>query len=203
LMSFLEPKIIYPGITKWLGFFLDVGNNYYPNDKAFIINSKGDSLTYLTAFFNSSLFRCAYIDEFPTQGEDRRELRKIFFEKLVVRKPTSEQRRSFDMLVPLVQLARQGGDDGVAQFFEDLIDACVLECYFPDHMGERDLLFLDGLTPYVAAYESNADASKQHDFLIHVHRSLNAPDAKIRNRLLRLTADSPTLLGVIKEEGRV
>jgi|GEM_PF-2287214 len=32
-----------------------------------------------------------------------------------------------------------------ASFLEDLIDACVMECYFHEHMAERDLLFHDTL----------------------------------------------------------
>jgi len=28
-----------------------------------------------------------------------------------------------------------------ASFLEDLIDACVMECYFREHMAERDVLF--------------------------------------------------------------
>jgi hypothetical protein len=30
-----------------------------------------------------------------------------------------------------------------AAFLESLIDACVMECYFREHMAERDLLFHD------------------------------------------------------------
>ena len=41
------------------------------------------------------------------------------------------------------------------------------------------------------------------EFLADLHRTLNSPSSKIRNRLLRLTADSPDLLAVIKAEGRV
>ena len=40
-------------------------------------------------------------------------------------------------------------------------------------------------------------------FLLAFYRTQNAPSSKIRNRLLRLTADSPDLLAVIKQEGRV
>ena len=32
-----------------------------------------------------------------------------------------------------------------ASFLEDLIDACVMECYFREHMAERDLLFHEAL----------------------------------------------------------
>jgi hypothetical protein len=203
LNLFQEPKIIYPNLTKYLPFYFDNGGRYFTNDKGFFISTEGDCLTYLTAVFNSSLFRCAYMDEFPTQGEDRRELRKVFFEKLAIKKPTVAQKRGFDVLVLLVQLAKRGAEDAAAQFLEDLIDACVMECYFREHMAERDLLFLDELAPHLDAYDPEASEAKQRDFLTHLHSTLNAPSSNIRNRLLRLTADSPNLLAVIKAEGHV
>jgi len=48
-----------------------------------------------------------------------------------------------------------------------------------------------------------ASAAQQRDFLTHLHQTPNAPSHPIRNRLLRLPADSPDLLAVIKQEGRV
>ena len=54
-----------------------------------------------------------------------------------------------------------------------------------------------------AAYAPEASAAQQRDYLTHLHQTLNAPSHPIRNRLLRLTADSPDLLAVIKTEGRV
>jgi|GEM_PF-2888144 len=33
-----------------------------------------------------------------------------------------------------------------------LIDACVMECYFREHMAERNLLFHDTFAPHRAAY---------------------------------------------------
>ena len=84
-----------------------------------------------------------------------------------------------------------------------LIDACVMECYFRDHMAERDLLFHDELAPQLEAYDSEASEAEQSTFLEQFVNSNNAPSATIRNRLLRLTADSPDLLAVIKKEGKV
>jgi adenine-specific DNA-methyltransferase len=37
---------------------------------------------------------------------------------------------------------------------------------------------------------------------LQLHDKLNAPSSKIRNRLLRISADSPDLLAVIKEGGK-
>ena len=67
----------------------------------------------------------------------------------------------------------------------------------------RDLLFHDTVAPHLAAYAPEASAAQQRDFLGHLHQTLNAPGHPIRNRLLRLTADSPDLLAIIKQEGRV
>jgi adenine-specific DNA-methyltransferase len=89
------------------------------------------------------------------------------------------------------------------QFLSDLIDACVMECYFREHMAERDILFHDDLSPHLSAYEPEGTEAQQRDFLNQLYQTLNAPSHPIRNRLLRLTADSPDLLAVIKQEGKV
>ena len=45
-------------------------------------------------------------------------------------------------LIPFAK-SDAGASPGAAAFLEDLIDACVMECYFREHMAERDLLFHD------------------------------------------------------------
>jgi hypothetical protein len=130
-------------------------------------------------------------------------LRKIFFEKIPVKKPSVFQATLFEKLVSILQSAKRFRESAAAQFLEDLTDACIMECYFRDHMAQRDLLFLDDLDPYLADSEAATGEAKQREFLADLHRTLNAPSSKIRNRLLRLTADSPDLLAVIKAEGKV
>jgi len=102
----------------------------------------------------------------------------------------------------LAHKASSRSESGINGFMDDLIDACVMECYFREHMAERDLLFLDDLVPYLTDYKPDAPELQQHEFISQLHRTLNAPTAKIRNRLLRISADSPELLAVIKEGGR-
>ena len=90
-----------------------------------------------------------------------------------------------------------------AAFLEDLIDAWVMESTIRSPMAERDLLFHDTEAPHPAAYAPGASAARQRDYLTHLHQTLNVPSHPIRNRRLRLTADSPDLLAIIKQEGRV
>jgi adenine-specific DNA-methyltransferase len=205
LEEFFKPKIIYPNMTKYLPFYFDRDDNFIGNQKCFIITSKAESLLSLIAVLNSSLFRCCFRDSFPELLGNTYELSKIFVDKIPIKKPTSSEVSLFERLVPLVQFANAdaGASPGTAAFLEDLIDACVMECYFREHMAERDLLFHDAVIPHLASYDPKASERKQREFLEHFHSALNAKDSKIRNRLERISKDSPDLLAVIKEEGRV
>ena len=61
--------------------------------------------------------------------------------------------------------ADAGASPGAAVFLEHLIDACVMESYFREHMAERDLLFHDTVAPHLTAYDPAASESQQRDFL--------------------------------------
>lgn len=100
----------------------------------------------------------------------------------------------------LAEKASTTPGSAITQFLEDLIDACVMECYFREHMADRNLLLLDDLASHLGAYDSADTDARQREFLASLLRTLNAPSSKIRNRLLRLTSESPELLAVIKEE---
>ncbi len=208
--EFSKPKIIYPNMTKYLPFYFDREASFFINDKAFIITAAdGESLSYITAFLNSYLFRCCFRDNFPELMGNTYEVRKIFVEKIPIKKPTAAEVSLFERLVPLIQFAKSSTSfqlvssatntsrDACATFLSDLIDACVMECYFRDHMAERDLLFHDS----VAQASSLCPPEDMQAGMLAL-LSLNAPSHPIRNRLLRLTADSPDLLAIIKQEGK-
>ena len=201
--EFEKPKIIYPNMTKFLPFYYDRNGSFYGNQKCFIITSESESLGYLTAFLNSSVFKCCFRDNFPELMGNTYELSKIFVDLIPVKKPGAQLAPTFEQLVPLIQFTKTHDQTTAYQFLEDLIDACVMECYFRDHMAERDLLFHVELAPHLEAYNPEATEAKQSAFLEQLVATLNAPSSKIRNRLLRLTADSPDLLAVIKKEGQV
>jgi len=203
--EFTKPKIIYPNMTKYLPFYFDRDHKFFGNQKCFIITSEVESLPSLIAILNSSVFRCCFRDSFPELLGNTYELSKIFVDKIPIKKPTAAEVSLFERLVPLIQFAKAdaGASPGAAAFLEDLIDACVMESYFREHMAERDLLFHDTVAQHLSAYAPESSAAQQRDYLTHLHQTLNAPSNPIRNRLLRLTADSPDLLAIIKQEGKV
>ena len=79
--DFSKPKIIYPNMTKYLPFLFD-DKNFFVNQKCFIITGK--YIGFLTAFFNSSLFKYCFRDNFPELQGGTRELSKIYFETIPV-----------------------------------------------------------------------------------------------------------------------
>jgi hypothetical protein len=201
--EFSKQKIIYPNMTKYLPFYYDKDGKFVVNQKCFIITSNFQILGYLSAILNSSLFKYCFKDNFPELLGNTYELSKIFIEKIPIMKPTSKNGACLEKLVSLVQFARETSINDHVEFLEDQIDACVMECYFPEHMAERDLLFLDRLFSEIECYDPNSCETMQRDFLNHFYVNLNAPSSEIRDRLNRICTDSPDLLAVIKEGGKV
>ena len=98
--DFNKPKIIYPNMTKYMPFVYD-SKSYVTNQKCFIITGK--YVAYLTAFFNSSLFKYCFRDSFPELQGGTRELSKIFFDKIPVCKISESQDKLFQELVEDIQ----------------------------------------------------------------------------------------------------
>lgn len=208
--EFKKPKIIYPNMTKYLPFYLDTAEHFFINDKAFILTSEEESLSYLTAVLNSSIFRCCFMDNFPNLGEDRRELRKIFMDKVPIKKPNAAQVPLFEALVSLVQAAKAQAqlcnDAGLTlagDFLTQVIDACVMEVYFASHMAERDLGISAQVQLLLPAPTSAWSQEQWAKAALAFYHTANGSAHPIRNMLLRIPADSPELLAIIQQEGAV
>lgn len=87
-------------MTKYMPFVYD-DMSYITNQKCFIVTEK--NVAYLTAFFNSSLFKYCFRDSFPELQGGTRELSKIFFDKIPVCKVSESQNRLFQELVEDIQ----------------------------------------------------------------------------------------------------
>lgn len=92
--------MIYPNMTKYLPFVYD-SYGYYTNQKCFIIT--GEHIAFLTAFFNSSVFKYCFRDSFPELQGGTRELSKIFFDSIPVIKISQQQDTAFRLAVEDIQ----------------------------------------------------------------------------------------------------
>ncbi len=104
--DFSKPKVIYPNMTKFMPFVYDKGS-FFCNQKCFIIT--GERLGYLTAFFNSTLFKFAFKEYFPELLGDTRELSKVFFKTVPVKEVTDAEDKIFTKLVEQIQTLKKNG----------------------------------------------------------------------------------------------
>ena len=98
--DFSKPKIVYPNMTKYMPFVYDEAN-FLTNQKCFIVT--GQCMAFLTAFFNSSLFKFCFRDSFPELQGGTRELSKIFFDKIPVLQVSDSINETFRHIVNKIQ----------------------------------------------------------------------------------------------------
>ncbi|MEP6672839.1 MAG: TaqI-like C-terminal specificity domain-containing protein, partial [Chthoniobacter sp.] len=162
-----------------------------------------DMYGFILALINSKTANWFYRKRFTNDSKLTVNLSKEYVGQIPVKTPAADKLLLFEHLARLIMYAKRTNQPVAGRFLEDLIDACVMECYFREHMAERDLLFQDTVAPHLTACNPAASDAQRLDFLTHVHATLNAPSHPVRNRLIRLSADSPDLLAIIKQEGRV
>ncbi len=167
------------------------------------VSPNSNRMLYVCAILNSSVIKFYYRITSLEEGRTFSQIDIDMLDEIPVAIPSNAKEDRIAKLVRLVIASQKAEETAAQQFLEDLIDACVMECYFCEHMAEHDLLFHDTVALYIAAYDPAASEAQQRDFLTHLHANLNSPSHPIRNRLLRLTADSPDLLAIIKHEGRL
>ena len=136
LRDFSKKKIIYPNLTTQLGFYLDT-EGYYINAKAYMI--VGKHLGYLTAFFNSALFKYCFTDDFPIVQGDGRELRKVNFERIPVKDVTDAEDAEYERRVMEIQQMKREGQQTEEKEHE--LDLMILAHYGITDPVQQNIVF--------------------------------------------------------------
>ncbi len=133
------------------------------------------SLKYLLALLNSRILTFRYQSIGKQTGGGIFEFFANGIGKLPIPSASTKQQAPIIALVSCIMSANRMGEAAIADFVDHLIDACVYELYFPEHMLERDLHFHDLVAPHLVAYDPAASEAQQRSFLTHLHANLNAP----------------------------
>ncbi|EFK33527.1 Type IIS restriction enzyme Eco57I [Chryseobacterium gleum] len=136
--DFYRPKIIYPEITKFLNFYYDE-NEFLVNNKCFILTGK--YIHFLTAFFNSSLFKYCFIDSFPELIGGTRELRKIFLEKIHVILIDDNIDNLFRKLIKDLQYSKSINETTIE--IEKKIDQAIFDLYKLSDYEKNEIGFIE------------------------------------------------------------
>jgi len=81
------------------------------------------------------------------------------------------------------------------QFFEEVLDGCVFELYFREHMAERSIAILEEVSQVLAGKEIiGLPESEARERIRQVYQALNAPESLVRQRIALFGARSPEIL---------
>ena len=165
------------------------------------LSQKTYSLETILCYLNSSVLNYYFRKKMITNPDVFPYIKGIHLKQLPLKHPSQIAVALFEKLVPLIQLAKAEGEKEAYTFLEALIDACVIECYFREHMAESDLLFQDAVATQLKDYDPDADEASQATYLKALHTRLQATD--LPQKLQAIPEKSPNLLGVILKEGKV
>lgn len=127
--DFDKPKIIYPNMTKFLPFVLDK-NQFYTNQKCFIITDKDDEiklLYFLIGILNSQIAHFWIRWTCPELQGGTRELSSIYFENLPILIPDKETKAEIIGLVKKIMAKKEQHLDTAKK--EEQIDFLVYQLY--------------------------------------------------------------------------
>ena len=136
LRDFGKKKIIYPNQTIHPSFYLDT-EGYYINQKAYMI--VGRHLGYLTAFFNSALFRYCFTDNFPIIQGAGREMNESIFKRIPVKDVTDTEDAEYERRVMEIQQMKREGQSTEEKEYE--LDLMILAHYGITDSEQQNIIF--------------------------------------------------------------
>ena len=90
-------------------------------------------------------------------------------------------------------------NETVASFFEKIIDGCVYELYFEEHMKEQEINIIDSALELIRPISQLTTEEEKSEVIINTFMTIKKTDNPIRNRLDLFTLRSPKILKLIIE----
>lgn len=196
--EFEKPKILYPNMVKDISFTYD-DKGFYTNQKCFILT--GEKLKYLLGILNSKLFRYCFEEDFPELQGNSREINKVVFEEIPIKKPNEEQEALINTLVDYLLylynpenevLLKHTPNNRIASVVEGVLNMVVYELYFQLYMKTEGLSVMQDLWPHPLA-----ESKDKAETILKFYKWLQHPENKVRNKILALDIKSPDLLSRI------
>jgi adenine-specific DNA-methyltransferase len=187
--EFERDKIIYADIVQERGKFYFDTNKYYTNDTAFIIT--GEKLKWITAILNSNVFSYLYKKFYSGGGLSNKGLRfkKEFLEKV----PFPDDKKFvnvFSNITEILQFLKKiemeignhVSNIHIAQLFEEVNDAMVMELYFKEDFAKAGIEFIRYAERDFESIEGKEEPD-QIEIIHAAYQKLREKDNEIRNNL--------------------
>ena len=199
---FEEPKIIMRQTSDSVRCVYD-DSCFYVLDSILVLKKNADQYCYkyIATVLNSNLIDYLYKNLTQEEGRTFAQVKPINVRKLYIPKATAEEQSLlsilYDYLVflknpqqpePFISLNSMFID-----LFEKIVDGCVYELFFREHMKEREIDIINHLYQKIKPINGLSDIDKNNT-IISVHSSIFMTDNPVRTRLKLFVSRSPEFL---------
>ncbi len=199
---FVEPKIIMRQTSDNIRCVYDQDGYFTLNSVlVFKKNTKDYSYKYIATILNSKLANYLYKKFTQEEGRTFAEVKPANVRKLYIPHATREEQALLSLLYDYMAYLRNPEAPQVdtsitnqfaGNFFERIIDGCVYELFFKDHMTERGINIIDYLYSLIMPVNGNVEKAIEES-LNRLYKTNN----EVRTRLELFVSRSPEYLKII------
>lgn len=178
----------------------------YMSATFYVIKTNRVNMKYLTGLLNSKLIEFWLKNKGKMQGVNY-QLDKEPLQQIPIAVPAVNIQKLIATLVDYIilicstkySLSELVSNETIASFFEKIIDGCVYELYFEEHMKEQEINIIDSALELIKSITHISSDKEKADMILDVFMNIKKTDNSIRNRLDLFTLRSPEILKLIIE----
>ena len=199
---FTEPKIIMRQTSDSIRCVYDE-NGFYVLDSILVLkkNTNQYSYKYIATVLNSKLTDYLYKKLTQEEGRTFAQVKPINVRKLYIPKASEEDQEILSILYDyMVVLKESNMPQPISSMnvlfidlFERIIDGCIYELFFREHMKERGIDIMTYLPSFLKPIK-NLKEDDVINTIIAVHSSIFMTDNPVRTRLKLFVSRSPEIL---------
>ncbi|MBO5181858.1 MAG: N-6 DNA methylase [Paraprevotella sp.] len=181
------------------------GENYM-SATFYVIKTERVNMKYLTGLLNSKLVEFWLKNKGKMQGANY-QLDKEPLQQIPIAVPSDNIQELIAALVDYVILISSSkenlseliSNETVASFFEKIIDGCVYELYFEEHMKEQEIDIIQFVNELIHPIDKLPDNKEKRAIIWDVFTKIKKTDNQVKDRLDLFTIKSPYILKLIIE----
>lgn len=171
-----------------------------------VIKTNRFNSKYLTGLLNSKLVEFWLKNKGKMQG-DNFQLDKEPLQQIPIAVPSIEIQQLIANIVDYIIFVRSRSNPisnlvsnlFISDYFEKIIDGCVFEIYFPQHVVEKGLNIIEHIERLITPIDNLLSNDEKSKMIWNTFSTIKKTDNEVRNRLELFTLHSPDLLKPIIE----
>lgn len=178
----------------------------YMSATFYVIKTNRVNMKYLTGLLNSKLIEFWLKNKGKMQGANY-QLDKEPLQQIPIAVPAINIQKLVATIVDYIifiysikeNLSELVSNDTIASFFEKIIDGCVYELYFKEHMKELEIDIIDSALGLIKPISQQSTENDKSEAILNTFMTIKKTDNPIRNRLDLFASRSPNILRTIIE----